>query len=559
MFGDPDRRSDEASAGETDSDASVASGSPSVDGPDESLPRAIVEAAGDGLFALDGDLRFTLVNPSFASLVDVDRNALHGAPFSAVAGEDPVAAAEDLYAALERGDRRVGTLQFSVPAEPNRVVVEVRCSFARAAGGVLVGVARDVTERVRRRHDLELQRDRFAHLHRISSLVWEVDQALVTATTQEEIERELCGRLVNSDLYDVAWVGAYDRRSDSLVPREWAGVDETGLADLCLSAPSETDEVATPCREAIETGETQVVRLEDAPGPAHLEDVELDPYSAWAVIPLVHADVVHGTLNLYVDRPHAFGVDERTGLSELGKTVGRAIAAAKERKLLYADGVLELEFLARDREAFFVAASAGTDCRFVLEGTVPVSDQSMLTYVTVEGCSPDRVSDLVAETDDVRGVRVVDDRADGYLMAAVVGARSSIIKRVNDCGARVVRMVAEDGEARVEAHVPPDENVRALVEGVRELFPEFDLVARRETGRAGRVDREPRWSLPDSLTDRQRAAVRSAYYAGYFDWPRSSTAEEVAASMDISGATFHKHLRKAERKLFDAFLDPYRD
>jgi PAS domain S-box-containing protein len=533
------------------------------EGDDECLDstyRAVVEAAGDGLFALDGDGRFRLVNRAFATLVGRERGDLRGAPFSTVADEDTVDLARDCFAALVARDREVGTFQFPVDDDPDRTVVEVRCSLAPPdSPGRFVGVARDVTDRVRRRHDIERQRDRFAHLHRISSLVWEVDQALVTAATQEEIERDVCTRLADSALYEVAWIGRYDRRCDRLVPQQWAGVDGTSLSGVELSGRG-TGSGTTPWREAIATGVTQVARPNRDRGTATVSAAELeDAYESWAVVPLVHKDVVHGTLNLYADRPHAFGVDERTGLTELGKTVGSAITAAKERKLLYADAVVELEFVGRDRAAFFVDASARTDCRFVLEGTVPVANQAMLTYVRLQHCGADRVRELADDADDVRGFRVVDDAEDAPLVELVVRARSSLIKRLNDCGARVVTMVAEDGEARIATDVPPDEDVRAIVEGVRELFPAFDLVARRETERGGSRPREATWSLPDSLTDRQRAALRSAYYAGYFDWPRASTAEDVAASMGIAGATFHKHLRKGEQRVFDALLDPYRD
>lgn len=46
-----------------------------------------------------------------------------------------------------------------------------------------------------------------------------------------------------------------------------------------------------------------------------------------------------------------------------------------------------------------------------------------------------------------------------------------------------------------------------------------------------------------------------AYRAGYFDWPRESTAEEVADRMDISSPTFHYHLRRSEETLLSGLFD----
>lgn len=59
----------------------------------------------------------------------------------------------------------------------------------------------------------------------------------------------------------------------------------------------------------------------------------------------------------------------------------------------------------------------------------------------------------------------------------------------------------------------------------------------------------------DDLTDRQSEAIEAAYRTGYFDWPRESTAENVAASMAISSPTLHRHLRKAQNELLTEFFD----
>jgi predicted DNA binding protein len=59
----------------------------------------------------------------------------------------------------------------------------------------------------------------------------------------------------------------------------------------------------------------------------------------------------------------------------------------------------------------------------------------------------------------------------------------------------------------------------------------------------------------DELTDRQREALEAAYRAGYFEWPRESSAEEVAGTLDISRPTFQGHLRKAEDAVLAALFE----
>lgn len=52
-----------------------------------------------------------------------------------------------------------------------------------------------------------------------------------------------------------------------------------------------------------------------------------------------------------------------------------------------------------------------------------------------------------------------------------------------------------------------------------------------------------------TLTGRQREVVTKALARGYYDWPREINNGELAEALDISRATLHEHLRKAERKL----------
>ncbi|WP_277543059.1 helix-turn-helix domain-containing protein [Haloarcula laminariae] len=57
------------------------------------------------------------------------------------------------------------------------------------------------------------------------------------------------------------------------------------------------------------------------------------------------------------------------------------------------------------------------------------------------------------------------------------------------------------------------------------------------------------------LSARQREIFHFARDNGYYEWPRESSARELAAECDISKTTFLEHLRKAEAKLL-ASVDP---
>ena len=68
---------------------------------------------------------------------------------------------------------------------------------------------------------------------------------------------------------------------------------------------------------------------------------------------------------------------------------------------------------------------------------------------------------------------------------------------------------------------------------------------------------EFRQTVDATLMERQRSALESAYVAGYYDWPREITIEELAGSIGVSSSTLHEHLRKGVWGLLRAFLDDH--
>lgn len=219
------------------------------------------------------------------------------------------------------------------------------------------------------------------------------------------------------------------------------------------------------------------------------------------------------------------------------------------------DSVVELEFEMRGAEFLPVRASEEASCTLRLEELRQRSDGSVLEFITVEGADPDRVLELVAEADELREGRILDRDGDTALFEVV--SESAVPTALADNETRFTNIVAEAGEGRLTAEVPPHVDATTVIDSFLEQYPEARLVARRETDREAPTvtANAVRNDLLSDLTDRQLQALRTAYAAGYFDWPRETTTDTIADELDIATSTFSQHLRIAERKLLDSLFE----
>ena len=520
--------------------------------------RALVEAAPDAIVVADAETgevidanraAESLLGRSHEEIVGLHQTELH-----------PPGEAERYRQILEDHADSGGLQAYSEDlavcrSDGEEVPVEISASRARLGDrSVIQGIFRDVTERRERERELEQKRRDLERLDRINAIIRRTNRALVGAVTREGIERTVCERLADSAVYAFAWISEPHPTGGTLGARAWAGNGEASVEGISIAV----DEEGTgggPTGRAIRSREVQAVR-----------DIATDPdvefwreaaaergFRSSAAVPLVYDDVLYGVLNLYAERSDGFSAEERDVLGELGETIAYAINAVQSKRLLFTDRVIELEFESESAGSFFIGASGRLGATISLEGIVPSDEEADLYYMRVEGAPAEAVLALAAETPGIEG-RLVSERDDESRIEFRVSS-ASITRSLLSQGARVKRARAENGEARIVAEVAPDTDVRTVVEGVRALFPGSELLAKREVERERRTTREFYETVTAALTDRQQAALEAAYHTGYFEWPRTSSAEEVAATMDIASPTFHQHLRAAHRKLLDVFFE----
>lgn len=518
---------------------------------------AIVQSSTDALLVKDLDGRYQFANEAATEFLDCERADLRGATDEELFGEE-------CARKIRRQDRRVletettETSERTLPVADGERVFETTCAPYYDSDDALAGticIARDVTDQKVRERTLEDQRDESATLDRINEVVQEVIRTLIGEPTREEIEHAVCDRLAESELYRTAWMGEPGPAGSKITGVRGARLDE-GMREVIESLDMSEDS-EEPVAKAYHTRETRVVksiRDETAFPQARREQLLERGIRSGIAVPIRYGDTTYGVLVVGSDRLSAFSEQEADAFDVLGEVIGFAIGAVKHRRLALSDTVVELEFRLTDSDSFYVAASEQFDCSLRLEGMAAGPEGTLLFYDAVRGADPEVVLEFAADWDAVEDVRLVSEREEESLFEFTMSG-SSVVLTLSEYGAKTAEAFTEDGESHIVAELPSEANVRSVVERVQTKFPDAEFVAKRETERDLQTSREFRRDLNDQLTDAQRTALRASYFAGYYEWPRDSTAEEIAASLDVSSPTFHQHIRKGQRELLGTFFD----
>jgi predicted DNA binding protein/DNA-binding response OmpR family regulator len=413
----------------------------------------------------------------------------------------------------------------------------------------------DRVETIRREQSAEIERRQrqLDRLHHVNDLLREVDRAIVDATTREEIERTVCESLATAPAYDGAWVARYSETVDSLDCRAAAGISESRLdeeADVLLPYVRECVEDGRP-RHVTDLGQRHLDAVFD--GGRSQSGGTSDGVSV-VVVPVTYRETTYGALGVYASEADAFLEEDLDVLAQLGDSVGNGINAVESKRLLYDDTAVELEFRHEDRGDLFVAVSAETGATLTLKGFSPSATGAVACYVAVEGADGTAVLESLATADGVERARTVTEGANEALVEVSVTS-GTVLRTLIDLGASVDVFTVRDGEGTLVVTVSQEVDLRSLTDAVTGAFPAVEVVAKREVERSVQSTGTFKRELEGKLTDRQRDVLETAFVSGYFDWPRGSTAEEVAESLGIAAPTFHEHLRASERKLLEAFFE----
>jgi HTH-type transcriptional regulator, bacterioopsin transcriptional activator and related proteins len=523
--------------------------------PSSKYHRVLANELPDEAFVLgeDGTYFEAKTRPESAPLYTVSDDEFVGRRIRDAFPEDVATRLQScLERAIETGE--IQSVEYGVDTKEGRrryearvVPIDERIEGQRA----VVWLARDITERVQREHELQVRQDRLETLNRINRVVRQVIETLVEAPTQSAIERKVCEQLVESELYCGSWIA--ERTGEGQLSYRTGAGD----ADRYLETVQNHEfEHQRPTQHVVKEGEvwTRNNLLEDESVPDVIrEAAREDDVNAGIAVPVRHNDTIYGVLCVLASRTDAFGESERSSFRLLGETIGFTINAVKNRQLLFSDNVLELEFRIDDGGTLSFHLSEEHGCSCSLEWAGSTADGRLFQYVTVDGLDGETVLEEASTHDSVEECRLIHDGHDSCTIE--IRLTDSGVRTLANHGATIREAWVDGGVGGLLVEVPRSADVREVAEALKLVYENAELEARREVDHPVRTAVERRKRVLDQLTDRQLTTLRLAYYGGFFDWPRDSTGEDIADAMEVSAPTMHQHLRKGLKTILSEFFE----
>lgn len=420
----------------------------------------------------------------------------------------------------------------------------------------LLAMARDITERTERREALAVQRAELECLGFVQTLITDIVQQVLDPTSHADLERRACELLTESTFYVDAWVVTPDDG-----PQPPAARDRTTDGDTVRTVDELPPEApATEAiRDTLRTNRTHVLG-DDVAAPAVPTSGEVpgDPPGDETVIvlPLTYGESNYGALVVVADRPTPVGARERAALGTL--TVGLAFARyVREQDQIAWDEALELEFHATESTAVLSRLAATVNCPVRLEGLLPGTDDLVVHYYDAEidtDAEADALRERIEATESVERCRILEHN--GACLFEVQVRAADVLDRIVAAGAVVRRAVARPDGTQLVIDLAPATDPQEVNAVVQEADSNWTLTEQRQVDRPMHRVEDASKTLEDSLTDKQREALLTAYFTGYYDYPRTSNAQEVADTLAITDSTLFQHLQAAQRKLIEAWLQP---
>ncbi len=379
-------------------------------------------------------------------------------------------------------------------------------------------------------------------LSRVNGLVNEITRILVEEQRRPLITQQICEEIVDTKGYVASWFGSVQVPGDTLELEAKVGFPQQTASSLPL------ENVPAVVQTAVDSGELQLC------AGANLDATELTPVSMDArrlvVVPITCGEKQYGILGIYGDGVESLDRREQQLFRSIGSMIATRLRAIDTMEILTTDTVIEVEIAVRDETFPLTAIASALDAEVEYIGMTSDNGGDELFLKTSSEVPVADVSSLPF----VEDVREIIGNESGYTFAVSVSSTAPFTD-LADYGALVTDASAGSGHGRLVIELPPEYEVRSILELLDSQYEQVELRSRHERESRSRSDHELAAGVEQRLTDRQRTAIEAAHMNGYFEWPRPTDGAAIAETMGITRQTFHQHLREAQRKLVDTYVE----
>lgn len=422
-------------------------------------------------------------------------------------------------------------------------LAELLCANAAAA---MARFEREETLRQRER-TLETRNEELERLHRITEVTRSVTNTLVRSNTRTEIEQSVCATLAGTRTYQFARMLRYDRIEAALTEVETAGIDRRHTT-------TDVDTTARALRAAqtaTTVVESDIVGSVSQPRRRH---ALRNRYGSVAAVPLLDGSHVYGVLEIFADRANAFGSRERDALSEVGETIGYAIASTERHAAMISDELVEVSFTISDPESIFAQFAQAVNGTITHSGLIALDDGTSRIFVTVETTEHTTNELLSRLTDFDRVSHATVLLEDPKPTVAVHVTNIALFDVLLAHSGALISLTANTRGFDATVSIPSATLVSDFISEVGGAYDSFTLTAKQQREHPPRSIKDFQTALRNELSTRELDILQTAYISGYFETPRAVSGSELAERLDITASTFHRTLRRGLKSMLDASL-----
>lgn len=436
------------------------------------------------------------------------------------------------------------------------------CGSCEEAIEILSSTAEAAMSRVSQLKDIreseiksKKQAERYDRLNQLNDQIRTINQTIMRAGSHSEVNKSACESLAEMGQFDFAWIAEPDYAEGKLVPRSKSRafnsyVDQTRFELDVEDSP--------PAVQAVEQREP-VIESNIARGVQEGDwkcRALANGYRCALSVPLIHENVLHGVLTVYCTDVGSVDDQMLNTLSELGEMIGFAHQTLSQRDALVSTDNIDIRLTLGEEDEPFVQLASEIESSLEIRNISTRTDDTYLVYLSLGARIP--VEDAISVFEKASFVvdyRLVSE-SDSALFE-IVAYRDSSLFSLAEVGAELISATASGAGLSVVVSVPRGEGVQSFIDQIRSRHPDVTLHSQEERA-ASRDEDDPDHNISspfDVLTPRQREILDIAYYSGYFETPRDSTATEVADSLDITPAGFSKQRRAGIRRLLDILYE----